>query len=562
MRTTPKRTQLYSLRDFTGGLNLVTDAFKLQENESPDLLNVDIDRRGGFQVRRGVYPYSATALSAAPNTIWSYNDAGTVYTMVQVGTGVRYSTGSAWTNLTRLVSSVATDDLGTADGTDVCPVVFNDVCYWARGDRNIVKWDGGANATVLNRDFNDTTIATSGNVPRADHMAVHSGYLWVAGTWELNDVGATVHHPNRVRWSWANTFDNAAENWRKDDYIDIDDGKDSDSITAIVPFGDQLIVFKRDSVYGVYGYSGESFSVVNISNTVGAVSHQAAIATPAGLFFFDHQTGLNVYNGKAVAWVFEQIWPAMRDGSIPSSQVDNVDLGWIENRLWVSVPWDEFPSIPRAYTFVLDPRLKPGGSWTKYSLQAGPFARGHRSQDYLGYLHGTNRIYRLDVHDQYYDYFNAGAGPTAIDAYYQTKWIDLGEPAIKKRWRRTEVVMQVDQGYELPVVSYSDYDSTTSVKNFKFDALPSVSGATDGIWDDVASDWGGIAGGVVTDGADWARSGVYGYVDRGATLGIARSVSLKVGGQVKTIPTPGLPQAPVFWGVDALIFKYVPRRVR
>jgi hypothetical protein len=119
MRTSPKRTQLYSLRDFTGGLNLVADAFKLQENESPDLLNVDIDRRGGFQVRRGVYPYSATALSASPNTIWSYNDAGTVYTMVQVGTGVRYSTGSTWTNLTRLVSGVATDDLGTADGSGV-----------------------------------------------------------------------------------------------------------------------------------------------------------------------------------------------------------------------------------------------------------------------------------------------------------------------------------------------------------------------------------------------------------------------------------------------------------
>ena len=54
MRTSPKRTQLYSLRDFTGGLNLVADTFKLQENESPDLLNVDIDRHGGFQVCRGV----------------------------------------------------------------------------------------------------------------------------------------------------------------------------------------------------------------------------------------------------------------------------------------------------------------------------------------------------------------------------------------------------------------------------------------------------------------------------------------------------------------------------
>jgi hypothetical protein len=549
MRSTPKRTQLHTLRDFTGGLNLVADTFRLADNESPDLLNVDIDRRGGFQVRRGVYPFSNTALTAAPNAIWTYNDTGTVYTMVQVGTGVRYGTGSTWTNLTRLAGSTPTDDLGTTTGSDVCPVTFNNVCYWARGDRNIVKWDGGANATILTSNFNDTTTPTSGNIPRADHMAVHSGYLWVAGTWESG-----THYPNRVRFSWANTFDDSGENWRSEDFIDIDDGKDSDSITAIIPYGDQLIVFKRDSVYAVYGYSGESFSVVNISNTVGAVSHQGAIATPAGLFFFDHQTGLNVYSGSGVTWIFEQIWPAMRDGSIPSSAIDNVDLGWVENRLWVSVPWIDQPSVPRAYTFVLDPRLKQGGSWTKYSLQAGPYARGHRNEDYLGYLHNTNRVYRLDVQNQYYDYFNATSGVTPIDGYYRTKWVDLGEPAIKKRWRRTEAVMQVDQPYDLPVVSYSDYDSSVSVKNFIFRSAGNETSAAASVWD---------GSGVVWDTALWAKEqGNYGYVDRGANLGVARSVSLKVGGQVLSTAVPGQSQAPVFWGVDALILKFVPRRVR
>ena len=549
MRSTPKRTQLHTLRDFTGGLNLLADTFRLQDNESPDLLNVDIDRRGGFQVRRGVYPFSATALSAAPNAIWTYNDTGTVYTMAQVGTGVRYSTGGAWTTLTRLVGATPTDDLGTADGTDVCATTINNICYWARGDRNIVKWDGGANATVLTSNFNDTITPTSGNIPRANHMAVHSGYLWVAGTWESG-----TYYPNRVRWSWANTFDNSVENWRTDDYIDIDDGKDSDYITAIIPYGDQLIVFKRDSVYAVYGYSGESFSVVNVSNTVGAVSHQGAIATPAGLFFFDHQTGLNVYNGSSVSWMFEQIWPAMRDGSIPSSAIDNVDLGWVENRLWVSVPWFDLPSVPRAYTFVLDPRLKQGGSWTKYSLQAGPYSRGHRNENYLGYIHNTNRVYRLDVQGQYYDYFNDTAGPTVIDAYYRTKWVDLGEPAIKKRWRRTEAVMQVDQSYDLPVVSYSNYDPSIAVKNFVFRSSPNQTSVSASIWDDPNSEW---------DDSLWATDGDnYAFVDRGANLGVARSVSLKVGGKVLSTKVPGLPQAPVFWGVDALVLKFVPRRVR
>ena len=33
--------------DFTGGLNLRADQFQLSKNESPDMLNVEIDPRGG-----------------------------------------------------------------------------------------------------------------------------------------------------------------------------------------------------------------------------------------------------------------------------------------------------------------------------------------------------------------------------------------------------------------------------------------------------------------------------------------------------------------------------------
>ena len=533
MRTNSRQTQLFSMRDFTGGLNLTTDAYKLKENESPDLLNVDLDKKGGFQVRRGVAPYSSTALSAAPDTIWTYNYLGTVYTLVQIGTVIWKGTGSTWT-------TVGTS-LGSAS-TDVCPVTFDNNSYWARGNADVAKLAGSV-ASTMGVAFNDTITATSGNVPRADHMAVHSGYMWVAGTWESG-----VHYPNRIRWSWANTFTNTSENWRTDEYIEIDEGKDFDPITAIVPFGDQLIVFKKDSVFAVYGEASENFSIVNITNTVGSVSHAATIATPSGIFFFDQTSGVNVTDGRTVKRVFDPLLPALLDDDIPRLQLDKVDMGWINNRLWVSVPWTDEPTPPRGMTFVLDPALN---AWTKYSLQLGPYVRGYRTTDSLAYIYGTNKIFKLDVAGQYFD--DLGSSIETINAYYRTRWVDLNEPAIKKRWRRTEVLMQVDQGYDLPVVSYSDYDPTISIKNFVWRSLGSTSTALEGVWDNPSSNW---------DTATWAKSGVYGYVDRGSTLGIARSVSLKIGGQVETTPHPINVQAPVFWGVDALIFKYVPRRIR
>ena len=46
--------------DFTGGLNLRADQFNLEDNESPDLLNVLVDPRGGIRQRDGVTKINAT----------------------------------------------------------------------------------------------------------------------------------------------------------------------------------------------------------------------------------------------------------------------------------------------------------------------------------------------------------------------------------------------------------------------------------------------------------------------------------------------------------------------
>ena len=535
MRISTKRTQLYNLRDFTGGLNLQADTFRLRENESPDMMNVDVDRRGGFQVRRGVAPYTTSTLIGDPSTLWVYNDEGTERIMAQVTNKVYTSTGSTWSEVgTNLAVS----------GGNVCPVVVNGYNYWVRGNNAVVRFDGST-ATTMTANFNDTTTPTSGNVPRAEHMAVHAGFMWVANTWESG-----TNYKNRIRWSWANVSNNSVENWRSDEYIDIDEGKDGDQITAIIPFGDQLVVFKRDSVYAVFGYSTDSFQVVNISNTHGAVSHEAALATPSGLYFFDHSVGLCRYNGKSVEWVFESIWPALRDASIPPGSVDDVHIGWVEKRLWVAVPWAEKPALTRGTTFVHDPNLGPKGAWTQYDLPCGPFAKTHYSDLYLSAIEGTSAVFKLDVQNQYFDNLNDGE-QTLINAYYRTKWIDLDQPAVKKRWRRAEAVLQVENGYELPVVTYRDYDASVNYKNFKFIGNGPTGSLASGVWD--ISDW---------DDATWAISDRAGDVDRGANLGVARAVSLKVGGPVQTIPDENGLTAPVFWGVDALVLKYVPRRVR
>lgn len=57
------KVRVRELKDFTGGLNFRADQFQLADNESPDMLNVEIDPRGGVFSRGGMRRINTTAVS-------------------------------------------------------------------------------------------------------------------------------------------------------------------------------------------------------------------------------------------------------------------------------------------------------------------------------------------------------------------------------------------------------------------------------------------------------------------------------------------------------------------
>jgi hypothetical protein len=50
----PGELQYLNLTDFTGGLNMYRNQFQLADNESPRMLNVNLDPRAGFFSRAGI----------------------------------------------------------------------------------------------------------------------------------------------------------------------------------------------------------------------------------------------------------------------------------------------------------------------------------------------------------------------------------------------------------------------------------------------------------------------------------------------------------------------------
>jgi hypothetical protein len=194
---------------------------------------------------------------------------------------------------------------------------------------------------------------------------------------------------------------------------------------------------------------------------------------------------------------------------------------------------------------------------------------GHLFDQWCCSIAGTKRLMALEQ-DEYGDDFTGSGVLQVTDARYTTRWYDAGQASMKKRWRRMEAVMQTDQPFALPVTVHFDFDNgynpakpprtftlTSSVYN-ESSVTPMYWGddttrSTDFVWGSDSSTF--AAGEASWAGDDEQRNSV----DRGAGLGLARSVSLQIGGPISRL---GSDNVPVFWGVDALVFKFIPRRIR
>lgn len=520
--------KLETLESFTGGLNFRTDQFNLAENESPDLLNVLVDPRGGIRMRDGVDRRNTTALSADVQGLWSlHTDAGTHHLMANYGTKVAYSAATNFTDLTGITART--------DGSRVYGMTMNNVAYGVSYDKVSFKWDG-----TTASDLGTTLDGSAGNFPQAQYVAFWNNFAWAANTYES---GAGYKY--RVRWSNAND----PEKWTSTDFVDIDKGEHGDYITGLCPMGDRLLVFKSSGVYAIFGFDSDSFQVVTLTNSLGSVPLSSPVATPYGVFFWYADQGVFSYDGDRFLWVFDKIAPAIDDGRITFGS--NPQLAWGNQKLYVSVDWTSDGATARR-TFIYDPTLGPTGAWSLTDIDAGPL-HAYRPPDesstvFAGCVANTGVV--VDVEDEQNRTSDRYVGTTEkhIDSYFFTRWVTGRNPIVKKRWGRPRMVTSAESTLTLPVSVYKDYDKSAQTTSFDV----SVTGKTSvSRWNTMKWDDADDASPYV---AKWDAIGrdLTAAVKNLPTLGTARSVSMKVSG----------PSTDNHWEMNALAFTYTPRRLR
>lgn len=527
-------TQPLNLTDFTGGLNLRASEFNLADNESPDLMNVEIDPRGGIHSRKGWDKWSSAAIATPWNPRAAFvHELASGLDIVLVANGARLYRSTNGT-FTKLKTAVSVDVVCGASPhlADFAP--WGDTAYIVCGkNNNSVKlvanstYAVGLTASGAANWNNDILAPTTGNMPRAECIATHAGFTWVANTVEDGNP-----YPHRVRWSHPNQ----PEAWQEGDFEDILEG--GGPITAIMPFEDHLLVFKQSSIWAIYGYDADSRQIINVSRSLGAFNRQVVVQNENAVFFLSWPNGVYALTGGKVAEVSASLRPAFSSTKWNEAANNNMWLGWLGQRLWFAAPYHETDVVTDATSvFVLDPSI---GAWTMFRGSdgggLGPFAQGgfgQGSYELYGCRRKTADVMRVDALQVATDESSAGVAAPFLSSY-TTKWLHAGWPERKKRWRRPTFIARLGStDYRLKCSIYANFEETDAKR--RFDVI--VGDADDGVVYD---------GGTLYDNGAFYGVGVEGSTLRkGGSVGSASAVQLQIDGE------PGKA-----WGVDGVVMKY------
>ena len=143
----------------------------------------------------------------------------------------------------------------------------------------------GAEVVDVASDGTTVTRNRSG-IPLGEFGVWFHDYLFVAGV-----AGNT----SRLYWSNLGT----PLTFTASDYVDIN-ANDGDEITGLGVLNDELIVFKKYSVWAISGWSGATFAVTTRTgqNTasralgVGAISHQSIVSVGRDLYYLSFNGGI------------------------------------------------------------------------------------------------------------------------------------------------------------------------------------------------------------------------------------------------------------------------------
>ena len=237
---------------------------------------------------------------------------------------------------------------------------------------------------MTNTCNNDYTTPDGADMPLARYIAFHQGYMWVADT-----VESAVRHPQRVRFSHLQN----PEDWATADYFDVDPFDDGDPIVALVPFASYLLIFKRSSVWAVYGSDKDTFSLERIQMGAGVNSAHGVAVSENVAYWFSNDGRLMGFNGQRIVPVMDKLSWWSETGRIKHG--GDHDLMWLHGKLWMALETGAGETVDR-WLFIWDPQIDALTRYDKSVVEMYNWWRIEQDADPLFLFESTDEMFRFD----------------------------------------------------------------------------------------------------------------------------------------------------------------------
>ena len=213
-------------------------------------------------------------------------------------------------------------------------------------------------------DLSDTD--STGVFPRARTAIVHQSRIFAANVHKAGDH----RYPSRIYWSKVDENGSDPESWPHNNYIAVADD-DGTEITRIVPFGDQILVFKNNSIWTLVGSSEENFSLYQLDKRLGTEGSYSADTSENFAFFFDlATTSVWQYDGSEFTNIGLPIAEYIRE-NLNYNAVTRAVVQVHGDYVWFSYSKGDSlsPGVENNETLIYDLRV---GAWSRWDFGIVP----------------------------------------------------------------------------------------------------------------------------------------------------------------------------------------------
>jgi hypothetical protein len=224
--------QVNQYRDFTGGENRRVVSELIAPNQVQLARNCIITPEGALESRYGKVKVNTAALPAGIRAMWRWSKSnGTKYLTVVAG---KYVYSVTWDGSTPVASFGTAVKTLTSATSAIRGVVWKDHLILSDGVDNPFRFDG------------TTCTDLAGSPPKFNIFCVHAAKL----------CAVDIANPSQIRFSGLEDYDT----WNALDVYNVR-SNDADAITALDSQQNGLLICKRNSSWGLFGFDRYDFQM-------------------------------------------------------------------------------------------------------------------------------------------------------------------------------------------------------------------------------------------------------------------------------------------------------------